>query len=87
LKGNKSDLKQQREIPRHIGENFAQRHNMQFIETSAKDSENVEQIFLYIAEKLTRQAREQAAGAYKTTTIRVEETDESRKTFLPSCCS
>jgi hypothetical protein len=78
-------LKQQREIPRHIGENFAQRHNMQFIETSAKDSENVEQIFVYIAEKLTRQAREQAAGAYKTTTIRVEENEGNKKIFS-NCC-
>jgi GTPase SAR1 family protein len=58
LVGNKSDLVQGREIPYHIGEQFAQRHNMKFIETSAKDSENVEKVFYEIAETLTKQANE-----------------------------
>jgi GTPase SAR1 family protein len=58
LVGNKSDLVQGREIPYHIAETFAQRHNMKFIETSAKESENVEKIFHELAETLTKQANE-----------------------------
>ena len=56
--GNKCDLASSREIPYHIGEAFAQRNNMKFIETSAKDSDNVERIFLSIAETLLKQANE-----------------------------
>ena len=58
IKGNKCDLAEGREIPYHIGEAFAQRNNMKFIETSAKDSDNVEKIFLSIAETLLKQANE-----------------------------
>lgn len=58
LVGNKNDLTESREIPYHIAESFAQRHNMQFVETSAKNSENVENIFIDIAKTLTKQANE-----------------------------
>lgn len=47
-----------REIPQHIGEMFAQKHNMKFIETSAKESENVEKIFTELTETLLKQANE-----------------------------
>lgn len=41
-----------------MGEQFAQRHNMKFIETSAKESENVEKIFQEISELLLKQAND-----------------------------
>jgi GTPase SAR1 family protein len=66
-KGNKCDLSSQREIPYHIGESFAQRNNMRFIETSAKDSQNVEEIFLEIANTLTKQANETLVNNKKQT--------------------
>lgn len=56
--GNKSDLKESREIPYQIGELFAQKHNMKFIETSAKESANVEQIFNELTGTLLKQANE-----------------------------
>ena len=58
IKGNKCDLTTSREIPYHIGEAFAARHNMKFVETSAKESENVETIFTEIAQSLLKQANE-----------------------------
>lgn len=58
LVGNKSDLTEGREIPYHIGEAFAQRYAMKFIETSAKECANVETIFNDIADSLTKQANE-----------------------------
>lgn len=49
--GNKID-REDREIPTHVGEDFAQQHNMYFLETSAKEAENVEKLFMQIAEDL-----------------------------------
>lgn len=49
--GNKID-REDREIPTHVGEDFAQRHGMYFLETSAKEAENVERLFMEIAAEL-----------------------------------
>lgn len=51
--GNKID-REDREIPRHVGEDFAARHNMYFLETSAKEADNVEKLFMQIAEDLMK---------------------------------
>lgn len=51
--GNKID-REDREIPTHVGEEFAERHNMYFLETSAKESDNVEKLFMQIAEDLMK---------------------------------
>ncbi len=56
--GNKSDRITHREIPTYIGEDFARRQEMHFLETSAKESENVEKLFMEIARELTQHARE-----------------------------
>lgn len=49
--GNKID-KEDREIPSHVGQDFAQRHDMRYLETSAKQSDNVEKLFIQIASEL-----------------------------------
>jgi hypothetical protein len=49
--GNKID-RDDREIPTHVGEDFAQRHSMYYLETSAKEAENVERLFMEIAAEL-----------------------------------
>lgn len=51
VSGNKID-RDDREIPTHVGEDFAQRHNMYYLETSAKESDNVENLFVKIATEL-----------------------------------
>lgn len=51
--GNKID-RDDREIPTQVGEEFAERHNMYFLETSAKESDNVERLFMQIAEDLMK---------------------------------
>lgn len=51
IAGNKLD-REDREIPTEVGEQFAQRHNMYYLETSAKEAENVERLFIQIAAEL-----------------------------------
>lgn len=53
IAGNKID-REDREIPTSVGEDFAARHNMYFLETSAKEAENVETLFMQIAEDLMK---------------------------------
>ena len=51
LVGNKTD-RDDREIPREVGEEFAKQHGMYFLETSAKQADNVERLFYEIAAEL-----------------------------------
>lgn len=52
LIGNKSDLEEKRAVSREEGEAFAQKNGLQFLETSAKTAENVEEAFLQSANKI-----------------------------------
>lgn len=54
--GNKTD-RDDREVPADIGEEFAKQHDMYFLETSAKQADNVERLFYEIAAELIAQAR------------------------------
>lgn len=75
-----------REIPYHIGEAFAERYNMKFIETSAKECQNVEKIFYDIAETLTKQANQFYARPSSQDTAKLNEKNlESSK--ISSCCN
>lgn len=58
LLGNKIDRVDAVEVPTHIGKAFADRYEMKFLETSAKEADNVDKLFLDIAVELTREARE-----------------------------
>ena len=52
LIGNKSDLVDSREITRAEAENFAKMNKMMYWETSAKEGNNVEEVFTYIGQLL-----------------------------------
>ena len=51
LVGNKSDL-ENREVSKEEGEEFAKKHNLIFLETSAKNNDNVDKLFEYFTYKL-----------------------------------
>jgi Ras-related protein Rab-2A len=44
LVGNKTDLENQRQVTREEGETFAKKNGLYFMETSAKTSENVDEV-------------------------------------------
>lgn len=52
LVGNKTDLNDKREVTTAQGEEEAKKHNLMFIETSAKLGHNVKQLFRRIAQAL-----------------------------------
>jgi len=86
LVGNKSDRTNHREVPLHIGDNFAQRHDMHFLETSAKEADNVEKLFLEIARELTQQARQNDLKPLYSDSMELGPADSSPITSLNSCC-
>ena len=49
--GNKTDLKG-REVPREMVEEFCNEHNLDYIECSAKNDENIEKVFYNVIEKV-----------------------------------
>lgn len=56
--GNKIDLADKREVLRQRAEDFAQAQSMLYLETSAKESDNVEKLFLDLACELIREAKQ-----------------------------
>ena len=46
LIGNKIDLEEKREVSYEEGKNFAEENNLLYFETSAKDGNNIQEIFL-----------------------------------------
>lgn len=52
LVGNKTDLNDKREVTTQQGEEEAKKHNLMFIETSAKVGHNVKALFKRIAQAL-----------------------------------
>ncbi|CAG2199704.1 unnamed protein product [Mytilus edulis] len=52
LVGNKSDMK--REINKQDAEDFAERENLPYTETSAKNNENVTEMFMSVIKRLTK---------------------------------
>ena len=52
LVGNKSDLEDKRKVTKEEAENFAQKYNLIYLETSAKNNNNVDKLFEYFTYKL-----------------------------------
>ena len=74
----------EREIATSVGEEFALRHKMHFLETSAKAADNVDELFTDIARKLvTEAARSEVVSGVKGGE---HLGPSSPVSILPSCC-
>lgn len=62
LAGNKSDLGARRTVEYEEANAYAEENGLLFLETSAKNANNVNEIFLAIARKLPRDADQASAG-------------------------
>ena len=54
LIGNKSDLGSKRQIPFDTAKQYAESNQMEYIETSAKNGENVETMFINVAREVKK---------------------------------
>src|SRR5271155_5707052 len=69
LVGNKTDLNEKREVTTQQGEEEAKKHNLMFIETSAKVGHNVKNLFRRIAQALPGMEGEGNRGESQSTSI------------------
>ena len=84
--GNKCDI-DQREVPNHVAEQFAKKNGMWYLETSAKNSENVGKLFQTIAEELTQKAKESSMALRNPSADGLNPGDLSSKPVKTNCCS
>lgn len=71
LVGNKTDLNDRREVTTQQGEEEAKKHNLMFIETSAKVGHNVKALFKRIAQALPGMEGEGQQGQNQSAFVRL----------------
>lgn len=80
LAGNKSDLASKRKVETEEAQKYADENGLFFMETSAKNAQNVNEIFHEIARKLPKAQPVQASGGMQLT-------DRPSERAKSSCCS
>lgn len=83
LAGNKIDLSEKREVLRQRAEDFAEAQSMLYLETSAKESDNVEKLFLDLACELIREAKQNKLDNNDTAPM----PGEGKTISYLSCCN
>ena len=91
LIGNKIDLENKREVSYEEGKNFAEENNLLFFETSAKEGNNIQEIFVQSATNILDKINN---GEIKLETSdngikinnSVEDEDYNKKNNLRKCC-
>lgn len=81
--GNKIDLAEKREVLRQRAEEFAVSQSMLYLETSAKESDNVEKLFLDLACELIQDAKQNTLDNNDTAPM----PGEGKSISYLSCCS
>lgn len=95
LVGNKSDLKHLRAVSTDEGKEFAEKHSLSFIETSALDATNVEQAFTQLLTEIYRIVHKKALTNEKNASFKpalgesvvVRDPAEDKGAHKKKCCS
>lgn len=86
LVGNKADLVSKKVIETQAAQEFASELNIPFLETSAKDSKNVEQAFMTMAAEIkARMATQSTQSSHMATTVNVGD-GKSVRSQSSNCC-
>jgi len=86
LVGNKID-RDDHEIPVEVGEEFANRHGMYFLQTSAKSCDNVDRLFTEIAQELLQQAKTKDLPSESHSVQNISEPIGPTSQVKQNCCS
>ena len=88
LIGNKSDLKENREISDEEIYKFSINNNIKYFETSAKNGNNIEECFYYIAEKLMKDMKEKGDDNNDNNNIIKSDNLKNKKDIIgeKKCC-
>jgi len=87
LAGNKSDLGTRRTVEYEEANGYAEENGLLFMETSAKNANNVNEIFLAIARKLPRDSDGPGAAGGATGGRRLDNTNGNTEGSSKNCCN
>ncbi len=82
LVGNKCDQSDKRVISKMSGEEYAQSLGMEYIETSAKNADNIDELFKRLSKQIKTNMKEKILVSNKKVSVNESEVVHSRK----SCC-
>ena len=86
LSGNKCDLEHQRKVSKDEGKELASKYGINYIETSAKETTNIDELFVSTTETFINR---QASGSNKTKTVEKQGIDLNKEEVQEkkrSCC-
>jgi len=86
IAGNKSDMKDAREVESSMAQEYASEIGALFMETSAKDESNVAEIFLKLSERLPPPIRTDANTISLKDSARNLQQQRSQSTKKKNCC-
>eukprot|EP00998_Keelungia_sp_KM082_P008152 NODE_4338_length_792_cov_68.571429_g4315_i0.p1 GENE.NODE_4338_length_792_cov_68.571429_g4315_i0~~NODE_4338_length_792_cov_68.571429_g4315_i0.p1 ORF type:complete len:152 (-),score=26.14 NODE_4338_length_792_cov_68.571429_g4315_i0:47-502(-) len=84
LTGNKCDLVDQRRVPQDEAKAYADEHGLVYVETSAKNSINVTEVFVEIARKLAKNITVAPSQQTSTQAVQLKQgpTEKPKKRLL-----
>ena len=85
LVGNKTDLEDKREITFYEGKEFADNNGFQFLETSAKNNFNIDNVFEIIGKKITEKNKNEESNKSEENN-KIESVQESNSDNKNKCC-
>lgn len=86
LVGNKSDLVSKRAVTFEQGQEFAKSMGIEFVETSAKNSTNVEKAFMVMATQIKQRIKAQPLSEKNKNTAKLSPGQTVKQNSKGGCC-